>query len=224
MHAPTPAPRSVWLVRHAESASNAGLPTESTKSNPLSPLGREQAARLAQAFPFAPDLVVTSSYLRTVQTAEPLLNRFPKTPVSEWEIHEFTFLSGEKYRGTTEKDRLEAVQRYWALGDASYLDGDGAESFAAFMLRVEVMLAQIRQLEPGFTVIFSHGYVMKALLWRLLFRPESDPTLLIGPFTQLHRLLQVNNTTVFPLTVEHDGHISVGQPWEFPFDAAAPRV
>ena len=63
----------VFLIRHGESQSNAGLPTTSPNNVALTPQGRQQARHVADFLKFYPslDLIVTSPYLRAKQTAEP---------------------------------------------------------------------------------------------------------------------------------------------------------
>jgi phosphohistidine phosphatase len=70
----------VILVRHAE-AVNVGEDGVSTDfDRHLTPHGREQAAKLADAFAargVGPSVVVTSPLVRAKQTAEPLLRLLP---------------------------------------------------------------------------------------------------------------------------------------------------
>ncbi len=205
--------RTVWLIRHAESIGNAGQPTEQTATMPLSDLGRRQASALAGAFPSAPDLIVTSKYLRTQETAQPLLDRFPQSTVEQWNIHEFTFLAEEHYRGTREDDRVAAVRAYWANCVPDYHDGSGAESFANFMGRVDALKQRISQVGQGFTAIFCHGYVIKALLWRLLFTDHAEVPRLMAGFGNVYRHLTVTNASVYPIQVATDGTMFVGAPW-----------
>lgn len=82
------------LVRHGQSTGNVNLPTQDHASIPLTALGEEQAKRLSTRIDARPDLIVTSSFRRAQQTAEPLRERFPDVPVEVWpETAEFTYLS-----------------------------------------------------------------------------------------------------------------------------------
>lgn len=85
--------RTVWLIRHAQSESNFGLPSFIPAAPPLTPLGIEQARYVAGAFSERPNLIVTSPYVRTQQTAQPTLERFPDVPQEEWPVQEFTYLA-----------------------------------------------------------------------------------------------------------------------------------
>ena len=56
--------RRVWLIRHGQSESNAGLPTNGPAASPLTELGHRQAERVAEQFTGPPALIVSSPFLR----------------------------------------------------------------------------------------------------------------------------------------------------------------
>src|SRR4051812_43055625 len=60
----------IWLIRHGESESNAGLPTSDTAKIALTPRGFAQAECIVAAFTRPPSLIVTSPYLRAIQSAQ----------------------------------------------------------------------------------------------------------------------------------------------------------
>ncbi|WP_051261340.1 histidine phosphatase family protein [Desulfovibrio inopinatus] len=162
---------AIWLIRHAQSDSNAGLPTKSPQSTRITDVGEYQAKQLAKLFSASPNRIVVSRYIRTQLTAAPLLERFAGIPVEEWDVHEFTYLAPIKYAGTTGADRRPDVRAYWARNDPQYIDGDGAESFEAFIARVDTALHRLTTLN-GFTAVFTHGQVIRAMLWRMLYRED----------------------------------------------------
>lgn len=88
----------IWLIRHGESVSNAGLQTTHPAASKQTPLGHRQAAAVAQAFNKPPGLIVVSRYVRSQQAAAPTQARFPQVPVEEWQVHEFTYLASEALR------------------------------------------------------------------------------------------------------------------------------
>src|SRR5690349_13378284 len=90
----------VWLVRHGESESNAGLPTICPEKVALTDSGIGQAECVAHflAYEGPPDLIVASSYQRTRQTSVPTKLRFPLADEQVWLVHEFTYLSEEEFR------------------------------------------------------------------------------------------------------------------------------
>lgn len=157
---------TVQLIRHAESEANAGLPTDNPRGILLTPHGHQQAAAVAAAFTKAPDLIVVSPFIRTQQTAAPLMQRFPQVPVAEWPVQEFTYLNPIKYVGTTETQRGVHAHAYWERCDPHWNDGGGAESFANLITRVDALERRIRQQVAASVVIFTHGYFIKAFQLR----------------------------------------------------------
>lgn len=81
---------TVHLIRHAESAANAGAVTADPASIPLTPRGHDQAHSISKAFAAAPELIVCSPFLRVQQSAAPTLARFATVPVETWPVQEFT--------------------------------------------------------------------------------------------------------------------------------------
>jgi 2,3-bisphosphoglycerate-dependent phosphoglycerate mutase len=77
----------VFLIRHGESESNAGLPSADPGSAPLTAAGHRQAGQIARVLADAPALIVTSPYLRARQTAQPTIRRFPATACQQWPVH-----------------------------------------------------------------------------------------------------------------------------------------
>jgi 2,3-bisphosphoglycerate-dependent phosphoglycerate mutase len=162
----------VWLIRHAESEANAGLPTTNPATTRLTATGHQQAQIIAALFSQPPSLIVTSPYLRTQQTAQPTIDRFPSVPQAEWRVQEFTFLSPERYKNTTTHERRPMVEVYWHRRDPFHIDGVGAESFAMFVDRVQSVRSQLMQLQDEFVVIFSHERFIRAVLWMSLMNEE----------------------------------------------------
>ena len=190
---------TTWLIRHAESEGNAGRPTETPASNPLTERGHAQAGELAARFEQPPDVVVLSPYLRTQQTAAPLIARFPQVLVEEWPVQEFTFLAPAKYAGTTEAQRRSSVQAYFAACDPMARDGLGAESFEEFIGRVDSMLLRALELRDSWNVIFTHGYVMKAVLWRQQHPQAAVDRSFMAGFLDFHRCTVVANGEIIRL-------------------------
>jgi broad specificity phosphatase PhoE len=98
-------PGNVLIVRHAQSAANAGGRTSDPAAIPITGLGRSQAQCVRNLVPVPPDVIVVSSYIRTVQTAEPLTSRFPNVSVQEWPVQEFTYLDPALCASTTYSER-----------------------------------------------------------------------------------------------------------------------
>lgn len=166
---------AVWFIRHGESEANAGLPTVHPVTTSITEKGIKQAKQIALAIPQPPCLIVTSPYIRTKQTAQPTIDRFPDVPHIEWQVQEFTFLTPAHYHNTTIHQRRPRVDAYWEKCDPLFVDGEGAESFSIMIDRVQQMRSKIEQLNEKFVVVFSHGRFMRAILWVFLTN-KTEPT------------------------------------------------
>jgi probable phosphoglycerate mutase len=157
---------TILLIRHAESQANAGMPTASPESIELTPLGLEQAECIAEFITdYPPDLIVTSSYLRTKQTAEPTRLRFPGVPHEQWPVHEFTYLSSMHEMLSTVEERRPEVNKYWDQGNPFRAEGQHSESFEEFIMRVQSVLSGLKSTICVTVALFSHEQFIRALLW-----------------------------------------------------------
>lgn len=207
--------RTVWYIRHGESRGNAGLRTATPDGTELTERGRRQAEHIADYIagaPLSPDLVITSSYVRTKQTAAATLARFSAANHEEWNLHEFTFLEPSDYFNSTMAERRPAVARYWERADPAYRDGPNAESFQDFMTRVQSGLEDVRRRREQFTTIFSHGFVIRAVLWLLLNRPVSLTSEHMHSYWRFFRSVSVPNASVVKLYLPDDGETLLAPP------------
>jgi broad specificity phosphatase PhoE len=157
----------MFLIRHGESESNAGLASADPGSIPLTADGHRQAGLIARAIADAPALIVTSPYLRARQTAEPTISRFPAAGCEEWPVHEFTYLGDLHGRATTAREREPYARAYWDRADPRSAS-PGAESFAGLLRRATDFLGRLSAQEHGPVVVFTHGLFMRAVAWSLL--------------------------------------------------------
>lgn len=158
----------VWLIRHGESESNAGLPTNGPGTSPLTRLGRDQAERVAASFHEPPDLIVSSSFVRARETAAPTRQRFPEVPYEEWPVQEFTYLGSLHGPSTTGAERRPFADAYWDRSDPAYVNGGGGESFHDLIARARACVTRLTERpEEGLIAVFTHGIFMRALLWSL---------------------------------------------------------
>jgi len=157
-------PAVIWLIRHGESAANAGLPSAAYEEVPLTPLGHRQAREVAGRVERQPDLLIVSPFLRARETADPIRARWPASPCEVWPIQELTYLSPERCRGTTPETRKPWIEAYWRRGDPDYVDGPDAESFAGFMARLRDFHHRLSAVDGGFVVAVGHGQFFRAYL------------------------------------------------------------
>lgn len=188
--------KNVWLIRHAESIGNAGLATSRPDTIPLTGKGIEQALHLADSFTQAPALIVTSPYTRTQQSAKPTIQRFPAARREQWEVQEFTYLSPERYRDTTAADRRPFVEAYWLRCDPHFIDGEGAESFADFIRRVQRAIDGLWSCQSEFVAVFGHGLFLRAVIWRMLFGAQPVNATTMSSFRHFLVATSMPNTAI----------------------------
>ena len=177
--------KTFWFIRHAESEGNAGMVTTSAGGIPLTERGHAQAQHLAQHIDTPPDLFVISPYLRTVQTAQPSLDKYPSIPVETWPIQEYTYLPAEVYRSSTTAQRNKPAVDYFRKGDPDLILGDGAESFNQLIARVNLALDRVIESPHRSIYLFSHGWYIRTMLWRLIFFPGYETNLNLDTFSKL---------------------------------------
>jgi broad specificity phosphatase PhoE len=155
------ASNSILMIRHAQSAAQFGEASSDVALIPLSERGEnDAAAHISQLL--KPDLIVVSPFIRTRQTAQPLIDLYPEVPVEEWSVQEFTYLAPERCRDMTAEQRAPMVRDYWERRDPDYVDGEGAESFNQFCQRVVALIRRCQELDKR-TYIFSHTMFMQAV-------------------------------------------------------------
>ncbi|MFK0089639.1 histidine phosphatase family protein [Pseudomonas sp. NPDC090755] len=163
--------KNVRLVRHGESAANAGAASQDHATIPLTEKGIEQAKRVARSVGRLPGLIVASPFSRAQATADATLSLFPGAPFQTWPIEEFTYLDPVQCVNTTVGQRKAWVDRYWAKADPSYVDGKGAESFLAFIGRARSLLDRLAMYPAQDILVFSHGQFLNAVAWLIEREP-----------------------------------------------------
>jgi broad specificity phosphatase PhoE len=162
----------VRFIRHGESTANAGAASREPATIALTALGEQQAHVVAASFATAPELLISSPFLRARQTAAPTAARYAHTPMEIWPVEEFTYLSPARCINTTAEQRRPWVAGYWHRNDPSAVDGSGAESFAAFIARISDALHRLAERPERLIAVFGHGQFMKAILWLIEARPS----------------------------------------------------
>lgn len=168
-------PTIVHLVRHGQSELNASVPTEGPGTARLTAVGERQARAIAAAFDAAPELIVVSSFRRARETAAMTRARFPEARVEEWPVEEFHYLGAGAYHGTTKRDRRPHVAAYWQACDPQHVGEPGAESFVAFLARVQAVGKRLERAPERRIAVFSHKKFLHALMWSWTEgRPAAD--------------------------------------------------
>jgi len=186
---------NITLIRHAESQANAGGVTLTPESIELTPQGRRQAQTLADSLRTEPAIIVVSPYLRTQQTAQPTVKKFPQARMEQWQVQEFTYLSPVRCHNTTMEQRTPWALEYWERADPHYCDGDGAESFAEFLKRVRDFTLKLNARNEGPILVFTHQIFITACLWLRDCAPE-NPLTSIGTFRKYLLSTAIHNVGV----------------------------
>lgn len=163
--------KRVRLVRHGESAANAGAATHDHATIALTAKGVEQAQEVARSVLHAPGLIVVSPFARAQATASVTAAAFASVPVETWPIEEFTYLAPARCVNTTVAQRRGWVDDYWAKADPSHRDGEGAESFLDLIDRARAFLDRLATNPAQDILVFSHGQFLNAVAWLLECKP-----------------------------------------------------
>ncbi len=161
--------KTIWLIRHAQSTSNAGAAAQDPASITLSPLGQLQAQALltqvqahAGVLGATPTSIHISPFERTLHTAQPCIAAYPGASVVIGSHQELTYLSPAACLGLTAAQRSSMVQAYWQAAQPDAVQGAGAESFAAFMQRVQQFDGTLKALRGTWHLVFGHGQFLWA--------------------------------------------------------------
>lgn len=153
----------IFVVRHAESEANVGLATSNPEKISITKSGEDLSAKFADEIEINADLIVISRHYRTLQTAQPLIEKYPQAILETWAIHEFTYLAPSACIDTTKEDRKTRVEEYWDKCDPDFVDGLGAESFATFFKRVQGCFNRMKVLGDSNAYFFSHEQFIKLI-------------------------------------------------------------
>lgn len=190
----------VFLVRHGQSESNAGMRTKDPVSICLTSLGHRQAKLTAASLPRNPDLIVASPYARAQETAAHLVQSDFRGQVAVWDVQEFTYLCAKKYSNTTYHERKKGRNEYWDRLNPDYIDGEGAESFRHFIRRVDDFLVRVQTSPAKFFVVCSHGQFARGVFLRLNAGLPVDAEMMIR-FRRLNRGIPMPNCSITTLLV-----------------------
>lgn len=155
----------IYLIRHAESISNQGKRINCRPQEvSLSSTGIKQAIKLSKTLKkIQPDLIILSEYARTHQTAAPIIQKYPQTPIEIWpEINEVCFLPYELTKGTTTHERSEMVNNLVFNNGLDFAIDKTSESFNDVVTRAAIFLEKLSQLPKDKTIfVFSHSGFLK---------------------------------------------------------------
>ncbi|QXG47478.1 histidine phosphatase family protein [Pseudomonas viridiflava] len=196
--------KNVRLIRHGESAANAGGASLDHATIPLTQRGIEQANLVARSFAQAPDLIVASPFSRAQSTAKATVASFMDVPLETWPIHEFTYLEPARCANTTVAERRRWVEAYWARSDPAFVDGAGAESFLDFISRARSLLDRLSDHPALDIAVFAHGQIINALAWLIERNPQSIDGPAMADWREYEIINHVPNCGGYTLTKTTD--------------------
>ncbi|WP_349975389.1 histidine phosphatase family protein [Pseudomonas sp. WHRI 8519] len=197
--------KNVRLIRHGESAANAGEPTRDHASIPLTAKGLEQARNVAQSITSAPGLILASPFLRAQVTALATTALYPDAAFETWPVYEFTYLAPARCVDTTVAQRRGWVEAYWQRSDPAFSDGEGAESFIDLVTRARAFLERLAEQSASDIVVFSHGQVMNTVRWLLEEKPQEIDSRAMLDWREYEIANHIPNCQGFSLSRHTDG-------------------
>ena len=158
--------KTLYLIRHAQSAANAGGTSLPDREIPLSAAGAQQAAKLMCRLP-ANRRVFVSEMRRTHETAAPYYARYGIRPEILPCLNEFSYLPFAAVQGLDASARKPLAEGYWQRTDPHFRAGSGADTFAEFDGRISDFMHRAWPELPHGSLLFGHGIWIALLAWRL---------------------------------------------------------
>lgn len=164
---------TLYLIRHGEIDNPQGIVYGRTEM-PLSPDGRQQIRNLAETLKqrvITPDVIISSSLVRAVQSADEIKEVFPTAPI---------ILKDDLQETDCGRLTGELMSKAIAIGDIYHADeckDMGIEQPEEIVKRMRRTVLEAKKTYPG-KVIFlvSHGDPLAFLLRNLLDPNEPLPT------------------------------------------------
>lgn len=156
----------IIFIRHAESEANVGAVSQPNQTISLTARGHQQARALLADIPWEPRAVFVSEYIRTHQTAAPVLARFNLQKTVMAPLNEFNLFGYDVVKGLTGQQRLPLTRRYWRACDPHAVHGEEGQSFNAFCQQVRRVMTLLEQgAIPDGSLLFGHGLWISVFLW-----------------------------------------------------------
>ena len=203
--------KDFYLIRHGQSRANAGYPAVSHDEESLTDLGQKQAELTAEHLTKTPDVIVTSTYLRTHQTSAPTRAKFPNVPHEIWPIEEFHQLDPDKEIGLTLERMIPLFYDHWSRYDPYFSNGNGAESWSNLLSRVDAFEDHLRKTPAKLVYAFSHGFFIKTFLVKHAIGDTELAMNMEGLDRVMNGVFWVGNCAITRGVVTDDGEILVGR-------------
>jgi 2,3-bisphosphoglycerate-dependent phosphoglycerate mutase len=156
--------KTIYLVRHGESQTNAGH-GQFGPSARLTARGHRQAEFLSQRCASLPvEIIVSSGYPRADETAEHIVRTLGK-PIEQSAL----FAERGAPSGLSESDHAGFEDAFWSkFGDPSWRQND-AENFEDLNARARQALAYLAARSERHILVVGHGLFTRVLAARVIF-------------------------------------------------------
>jgi broad specificity phosphatase PhoE len=148
-----------------------------------------------------PDIIVYSSFSRSLQSAQPTISKFPDATVAEWPVQEFIYLPHEEYLNSTQADRQQAVNDYWSRCEPALKRSSEAESFAEFIDRMEMLVNKL-QSRQDHVVVFTHGHVIRAMIWKIITGTLRKDKIAMSQYRSLRHAIYIPNAAILKISLD----------------------
>jgi len=165
----------VYFVRHGESVLTERR--HQTPDTPLSSLGHKQAKAIANRFNrIEIDLILTSPYIRTYQTAQEI-EKVKHVPVIKSDLFierkmPLSFL-GKEVIDHEIYPILQTIRKHFYEPDWHYAE---EENLTDLLIRAKAALNFILSQKKENIVVVTHGYFLVVVIYFILFGENSDIT------------------------------------------------
>ncbi|WP_077927244.1 histidine phosphatase family protein [Wohlfahrtiimonas populi] len=191
--------KKIIFARHAESEANAGGISKPNETVELTETGLVQAQLLADEWLEKPSKIYVSKFIRTTQTAIPLMQKYDMKPLQFSGLNEFNTFGYEFVEGLTGEERLPLAIAYWEEADPNARRGETGQTYNEFCAQVEDFIPTLFTLENN-SAIVGHGLWITQLMWQTLgFGSRVSDSQSMKAYMKFHMALHVGNTQKFNL-------------------------
>lgn len=159
--------KTIYFYRHAQSQANAGGVSQLNANIALSDMGHQQAQQLAVNHQYPQGPIFTSAFLRTAQTAQPLLDKWQQSSETLPLLNEFETFDLSLIEGLTGEQRTPLTQAYWQAANPNQRNGANAQTLNEFNQQVLAFVPTVLSL-PNHSVVFGHGMWFALFMWHSL--------------------------------------------------------
>jgi probable phosphoglycerate mutase len=169
-----------YFVRHGETVLNREK-IHQFPDTPLSEIGLLQAKAIARRFTHIPiDIILTSSYLRAIQTAQEI-EKVKSVPVIQNDLLTErllpSFFRGKPLNHPEILSIHATIRENFGDPDWHY---SNEENFTDLRLRAEKTLDLIVSHQKDNAIIVTHGYFLAVMIFSMLFEKGADSQLFLS--------------------------------------------